>query len=107
LQTWTFLTLPVIGLYFSLRRANFISALLWTLFVGIFLPLALPRLLFLLQHWVLMFQPQMWPLPRAAFRGSDVVPFITFFQAAFAIIAGNRLYRNLLQRNFAFQKAVA
>ena len=33
-----FLTLPVIGLYFSLHNSNFISAFLWTVFVGLLLP---------------------------------------------------------------------
>jgi ABC-type transport system involved in multi-copper enzyme maturation permease subunit len=41
----TFLTLPVIGLYFSLRCRNFISALLSTLAVGLLLPLVLSLLL--------------------------------------------------------------
>ncbi len=38
----TFLTLPVIGLYYSLRCRNFIYALLCTLAVGLLVPLVLP-----------------------------------------------------------------
>ena len=34
----TFITLPVVGLYFSLARTNFISAFTWTLFVGVAVP---------------------------------------------------------------------
>ncbi|HZR16274.1 MAG TPA: hypothetical protein VFE51_03020 [Verrucomicrobiae bacterium] len=34
----TFATLPVVGLYFSLVRTNFIAALLWTLLVQMILP---------------------------------------------------------------------
>jgi ABC-type transport system involved in multi-copper enzyme maturation permease subunit len=41
----TFLTLPVIGLYFSLRCRNFISAFLSTLAVGLLLPLVLSLVL--------------------------------------------------------------
>ena len=36
---WTFFTLPVIGLYFSLKRAHFISSLLWTASVGVAVPI--------------------------------------------------------------------
>ena len=34
----TFLTLPVIGLYFSLRCRGFIAAFLWSLGVGLLVP---------------------------------------------------------------------
>src|SRR6266436_2878019 len=41
----TFFTLPVIGLYFSLRCRNFITAFLSTLTAGLFTPLFLPPFL--------------------------------------------------------------
>ncbi len=44
----TFLTLPVVGLYFSLRCRNFIYAFLATLVVGLLVPLLLPPIIGLL-----------------------------------------------------------
>jgi hypothetical protein len=41
----SFLTVPVFGLYFSLRCRNFITAFLATVAVGLLLPLAVPALL--------------------------------------------------------------
>ncbi|HWF18508.1 MAG TPA: ABC transporter permease subunit, partial [Verrucomicrobiae bacterium] len=41
-----FLTLPVIGLYYSLLRKHFISSFLWTLWMGVLLPFVL--------KWVLL-----------------------------------------------------
>ena len=41
----TFLTVPVFGLYFSLRCRNFITAFLATVAVGLLLPLVLPEAL--------------------------------------------------------------
>jgi len=107
LQTWTFLTLPVIGLYFSLARGNFVSALVGTLFVGIFLPLALSSLLFFLHHLLLGLNPQPLLLDADLFRRGDELAFIAVFQLAFAGLAGYRLYRNLVRRDFRFQKATA
>jgi ABC-type transport system involved in multi-copper enzyme maturation permease subunit len=36
----TFVTLPVVGLYFSLAKPNFVSALIWTVLVQVVLPAA-------------------------------------------------------------------
>jgi ABC-type transport system involved in multi-copper enzyme maturation permease subunit len=36
----TFATLPVVGLYFSLAKPNFVSALIWTVLVQVVLPAA-------------------------------------------------------------------
>ena len=41
----SFLTLPVIGLYCSLRRRNFISAFLFTVFLGLVVPFGLKAVL--------------------------------------------------------------
>ena len=50
----TCLTLPVIGLYFSLRRMNFLAAWLATVGVGILLPWVADRFVILLLHeeWI-------------------------------------------------------
>jgi cell division protein FtsX len=38
-----FLTLPVIGLYFSLTRSSFLASFLWTALFGVLAPLILSR----------------------------------------------------------------
>jgi len=66
-----FLFLPVIGLYFSLRCRNFVSALLCTLGAGLLAPLVAPPLLGLMKSlWLnagTLYDWQMRPSGRAAF----------------------------------------
>jgi ABC-type transport system involved in multi-copper enzyme maturation permease subunit len=45
----TFATLPIVGLYFSLTKSNFVAALVWTLVVQIIFPVAV-LLLAQMQH---------------------------------------------------------
>lgn len=103
----TYLTLPVIGLYFSLRRANFISALLWTLAVGVFLPLALFPLarlfFFLLAGDPMNLLPD--PMPFHFWFGAlSFVPHLLLL--LLALWCGRQLHRNLTRRTFALEKAV-
>jgi ABC-type transport system involved in multi-copper enzyme maturation permease subunit len=48
----SFLTVPVFGLYFSLRCRNFLTAFLATVSVGLVLPLVLPEALRALWYWL-------------------------------------------------------
>lgn len=89
----TFLTLPVIGLYFSLRYRNFVAALLATVAVGLLAPMVLwelPDLLWWLyaggNAW---FANQMGPSRAAA-----------TIQIAFAAVCWQRLHVRLKRRTF-------
>jgi len=92
----TFLTLPIIGLYFSLRCRNFISALICTLIVGLLLPLVAPPALSLFT-WLLsdsnMFS---WRL-RASGQAS-------FFQLVFAAVCWQALRTRLQKRAFPLER---
>lgn len=107
-----YLTIPVIGLYYSLSRKHFISAFLWTVFAGILLPFVLKWLIILLSSILVFaitggprtfdYQSFMGPLVfsiRNMFMSAD---FIVIIQAAIAIRCGLRLHRNLEERKFAF-----
>jgi hypothetical protein len=104
--SFTFATLPVIGLYFSLRCRNFFAALVCTILAGWVLPSAAPILASLAQkawlganflrlefylHWP--DEPPMLWLPMA--------------QGFAAILCGHRLSLNLRQRRFALGKGSA
>jgi hypothetical protein len=117
----TFLTLPVIGLYYSLRRGNFITAFVSTLFVGLMVPYGLKLILnsgtqFLLGlnvYYLLgLARPQaddslgtliIYSLLRLIWWPF----FITLFQVVIALWLGRRLYRDMERRNFAFTRAGA
>jgi len=113
-----FLTLPVIGLYYSLRRANFISAFLSTVFVGLAVPYGIQLALnsgvqFVLGMNVFYLVGLSRPeaddslgtlLIYAALRLIWMPYFITLFQLLVAAWLGRRLYRDLAQRNFAFTR---
>jgi ABC-type transport system involved in cytochrome c biogenesis permease component len=78
----TYLTLPVVGLYFSLRCRNFLSAFLLTLVSGVFLPIVLTGYL------ILDVQP-----------GSESVAFLQIFIAYGFFVA---LCIKLKTRSFNF-----
>ena len=110
------MTLPVIGLYYSLRRANFISAFLSTVVVGLAVPYGIQLLLnsgvqFVLGMNVFYLVGLSRPeaddslgtlLIYAVLRLIWMPYFITLFQLIVAAWLGRRLYRDLAQRNFAF-----
>ena len=70
----TFATLPVVGLYFSLAKSNFMAALTWTLFVQIVIPSVGQLLLGVDQFpeasaWENLFLQTAVQLPFAVFMG--------------------------------------
>jgi ABC-type transport system involved in multi-copper enzyme maturation permease subunit len=92
----TFITLPVVGLYFSLTRGSFMAALLWTLLVQFACPAAL------LQAMDFMLAPSMALSNRdELFLGGRLVPIL--FQILLALFLSWRLHSNLKRRKFAFE----
>lgn len=94
----TFASLPVIGLYFSLRCRNFISAFLWTLAFGMLLPILLPPV-FGMVGWLLDssdLQAQEWNARLSFWAGC--------WQLVIAAICWPLLYRRLRRRSFAIGK---
>lgn len=122
-----YLTLPVIGLYCSLRRRNFISAFLFTVFLGLVIPFGLKMAV----NWFagdflgissyglrngyrdfeaggrFMFTIDFTsPIIRELVNLTYSAAFLTLVQAIVAFCAGRQLYRDLARRNFAFSKPV-
>ncbi|HZV33870.1 MAG TPA: hypothetical protein VFB72_04770 [Verrucomicrobiae bacterium] len=107
-----YLTIPVIGLYYSLSRKHFISAFLWTVFTGILLPFVLKWLIILVSSILVFaiiggprtldYQSMIGPLLNSAQHMFMSADFIVIIQAAIAIRCGLRLQRNLEERKFAF-----
>lgn len=94
-----FFTMPVIGLYYSLRRSNFVSALLSTIIAGLLLPVVLT---FLISYG-------RWVFYGPLFASSQIeqpVVFILACQVLIAMALGRRLYRDLVLRHFAFERAM-
>jgi ABC-type transport system involved in multi-copper enzyme maturation permease subunit len=92
----TFITLPVVGLYFSLACGSFIAALLWTLLAEFGVPAALVEVVNTLH-----FSP---PAPGNSDAYLLAVPLIpSFVQILLALFLGWRLHGNLRRRNFAFE----
>jgi ABC-type transport system involved in multi-copper enzyme maturation permease subunit len=108
----TFLTLPVIGLYFSLRCRTFIGAFLSTLAVGLIAPLAFPLLLE--YFWRIYsvtnfsFAPSggLIPMPPTSY-GLLLRPYglAAFCQLVVAVILWLRLYHRLRQRAFRLEES--
>ncbi len=95
----TFVALPVVGLYFSLLRRNFLSAFLWTLAAGVLLPA-------FASEGGRLFGPG----PSAVFNQDSSHEFLVtgIFAALQAAVAGFlawRLHWNLKRRRFAIQTA--
>jgi hypothetical protein len=82
----SFLWLPVIGLYFSLLRMNFLVAWLTTCGVGLLVP------------WVATMT-----LARFYFAAGIGIEVLCVWQALTALMAGMQLYENLSRRQFSFQ----
>jgi ABC-type Na+ efflux pump permease subunit len=107
-----FLALPVIGLYCSLRRRNFISAFLFTVFLGLAVPFGLKAVL----NW---FTGVFLGVGNdAAYYFSDSILerlllltyspwFLTLVQIVVAIRIGWQLFRDLARRNFPFSRTIA
>ena len=95
----TFATLPVIGLYFSLAKRNFIAALLWTLLVGIVGPSALGMAA---QFWLHAFYWQNGVL-SSAWVGLAILVIPASTQIVIAKVLAWRLQENLKLRKFALE----
>ena len=95
----TFLTVPVFGLYFSLRCRNFLTAFLATVGVGLVLPLVLPEALRAMWWWLnyanpsLDFSWEMRPSGRAA-----------ICQGILAVLCWDRLFLRLKKRAFPLER---
>ncbi len=101
----SFLSLPVIGLYFSLRQSNFISAALYTIFFGLVVPTGLPMILATLVD----INPYRFIGAGDALQFLHLVVRLTqsqgmaiSLQIGLAAYFGRRLNRDLARRNFAF-----
>jgi ABC-type transport system involved in cytochrome c biogenesis permease component len=92
----TFLGLPVIGLYFSLRCRGFMSAALATALLGIVVPLLLPGALERL-WWTYISYPGSLNLDPSG--GASVIQFLI------AVICWLRLHDQLKRRSFPLQRA--
>ncbi len=96
--TWffaiTFLTLPIVGLYFSLARSQFMSALFWTLGVGLFVPFVIGPV----GHWLLT--PEVFNWGR-----SSTLTAASPLQVAIALYLWHRLHTHLAERKFNLERS--
>ena len=76
----SFFTIPVIGLYYSLRCRHFMTAFLSTLAVGLVLPLVVPGLI-RFAYWIYVSSPGPGPL----FDRSFYAGFIQFCLAKLTV----------------------
>ncbi|HEX4645215.1 MAG TPA: ABC transporter permease subunit [Verrucomicrobiae bacterium] len=98
-----FFTVPVIGLYYSLRRSNFVSALLSTIVAGLLLPVVL-MVAVAYVRWV--FFGALLGIGGGSAELSQGVALISLCQVLVAVALGRRLYRDLVLRRFAFERAM-
>jgi ABC-type transport system involved in multi-copper enzyme maturation permease subunit len=94
----TFLTLPVIGLYFSLLKRGFLSAFLWTLLVAVVLPAFLSEAEQLIGLAVLV------PAAPGSPQDLSISWLFTPVQAVVAGWLAWRLHSDLKHRRFAIQR---
>ncbi|MGD0259215.1 MAG: ABC transporter permease [Verrucomicrobiota bacterium] len=96
----TFLSVPVFGLYFSLRCRNFLTAFLSTVAVGLLLPMVLSALF----EWV------RWAYANSNSRFSwemRLCVSAAIYQAILASFCWHRLYRRLKKRAFPLERTEA
>ncbi len=93
----TFLSLPVFGLYYSLRCRNFLTAFLWTTAMGLLLPLALAEFVTYLRYVYGDPRPGFVPELRAS-------ALAAVCQALLAVNCWWWLYHRLKQRAFPLQR---
>ncbi len=109
-----YLTIPVIGLYHSLRRRVFVSAFLLTVATSLLFPSGLGWVLGYLVHGV-DYDPSaaIWNWRADQSITGGLVHWLAapanvgWIQLAIAGMICRRLYRDLQQRNFAFSRALA
>ncbi len=94
-----FLTLPVVGLYYSLKRNNFFGALLFTVLMGLALPVFIySELAFLIVS-----------LNIAGSRSGELdwqILLLAVLQILVAAVTGFHLHHDLVRRKFPLQRAV-
>jgi ABC-type transport system involved in multi-copper enzyme maturation permease subunit len=107
----TFLTLPVIGLYFSLRCRGFMAAFLSTLAAGLLAPLVLPTLLGFVWQTYLATGYSLSPSGGFAALATVSPSLLTqpytlaaSCQLVIAILCWQRLYCRLRQRSFHLEE---
>jgi hypothetical protein len=93
-----FATLPVIGLYFSLARSNFIAALVWTLLIGIALPSGMAKIV------ALSFEASnsSSSFLQPAVLVEEFLPCL--IQLGLAVLFAGRLHHHLRYRKFALDR---
>jgi hypothetical protein len=96
----TFLSLPVIGLYFSLLKRGFMSAFLWTLLVGVALPAFVSQAEELIR--LAVWAPLAWSVPQDPLLAWLFIPV----QAGVAGLLAWRLHSDLKHRRFAIQSTM-
>jgi ABC-type transport system involved in multi-copper enzyme maturation permease subunit len=103
-----FITLPVIGLYYSLRRKNFISAFLVTFFMGLLVPIVVAYAVFRVLGALGLNVPVAYGVEyrNLLARFANSVWSINLLQLLIAAFFARRLYRDLKHRNFAFSRSV-
>jgi ABC-type transport system involved in multi-copper enzyme maturation permease subunit len=95
----TFLTVPVFGLYFSLRCRNFLTAFLSTVAVGLLLSLVLPTAL-----WVVFLRTgNVIPNPGSAWEMHPSVGG-AICQGILAVLCWDGLFRRLKKRAFPLER---
>lgn len=97
----SFITLPIIGLFYSLHCRQFIVAFLWTFAVGMFLPVAASVLLGRCLRWV----SYTHGVPGFILFLDLSQPYLpAFLQIIATAFFGQRLYQNLTRRLFALER---
>ena len=93
----TFATLPVIGLYFSLRCRGYVTAFVASLAVGLFVPGVFPSLFAWWWH--------SWTRGVAYYSGEMHLSLgVILLQFVFAAMCGERLYTRLKRRAFPLEQ---
>jgi hypothetical protein len=92
----TFFTLPVVGLYFSLRCRSFIAAFSWTLATGLLLPMALPM--------VFRFAQFYFELGAISSINETAGTQASFLQGMIAGVCWLSLHHRLKSRSFPLQR---
>jgi hypothetical protein len=111
------IALPVIGLYFSLRRRNFINAWLSTMVAGVLMPFALRAgLVFLVERFMggnLHTSDGSFRQATSPYYFFEVLlqmvttnSLATVIQLMMAAYFGRRLYRDMERRNFSFSRVI-
>lgn len=91
----SYATLPVIGLYFSLRTRHFLSSLLWTVAISVLLPIVLAGAFYRFIQW--LGDPTLF---ISVMHRSSYFMVATAFQVIAATFVGRLLQINLERRSF-------